>query len=136
MLLHSADWQLGKPYGEFEPDKQAILRQARLAVLDRLAEAARDAGARHVLVAGDVYDGPLEGAQLLKPLARLKQHKDLCWHLLPGNHDPAQPGGLWEQISAKGVPDNVVLHLEAQPTEIEAGVFLLPVGRMQQHKGQ
>jgi len=117
---------MGKPFGEFDPEKQAVLRQARLQAIDRLAAAARAAGAGHVLVAGDVYDGNLESRQLLKPLSKLAGYGDIHWHLLPGNHDPASPAGLWERISAAGVPDNVVLHLEPRPCEIEPGVFLLP----------
>jgi hypothetical protein len=49
------------------------------------------------------------------------------WHLIPGNHDPHQPGGPWERILRRGLPDNVVLHLEPVPAAFAGGAaWLLP----------
>ena len=56
-FLHTADWQLGKPYGWVADNEQQIrLRDARFEVIDRLGEIARQEGARFVVVAGDVFD--------------------------------------------------------------------------------
>ncbi len=36
-FLHSADWQIGKPYARVQdPDKRARLRQARIDVISRI----------------------------------------------------------------------------------------------------
>ncbi|KAB2847275.1 MAG: DNA repair exonuclease, partial [Hyphomicrobiaceae bacterium] len=59
VFLHTADWQLGKPFGAFPQEKAALLRDARLSSIDRLADAARRHDASHVVVAGDVFDGEL-----------------------------------------------------------------------------
>lgn len=57
-LLHSSDLHLGRSgFGGAPPEKAALLAEARLDALDRLAAAARAAGAPRVLVAGDVFDG-------------------------------------------------------------------------------
>lgn len=126
-LLHTADWQIGKPFGRFEAEKAAVLRHARLAAVDRLAAAARRAGAIHILVAGDVFDGEaLPDAVVRQLMARLAAVSDLVWHLLPGNHDPARPGGVWDTVRAGGVPANVRLHLTEDAAEIARGVYLLP----------
>ena len=139
-FIHTADWQIGKAFGRFEADKAAVLRHARVEAIDRVAAAARSANAQHVLVAGDVFDSEQVPDSLLgQTLARLAAHgpeaagagngratAGLTWHLLPGNHDPARPGGIWERICAMGVPGSVVLHLDALPAEIAPGVFLLP----------
>jgi DNA repair exonuclease SbcCD nuclease subunit len=126
-FLHTADWQIGKPYGGFEPEVQGVLRDARLSAIDRLAEAALRAGARHVLVAGDVFDADrLPGKVLRQPIEKLSGHARLNWHLLPGNHDPHRPGGLWEELVASKLPANVRALLSTAPVEIETGVFLLP----------
>ena len=55
-FIHTADWQIGKRFGAFESEKAAVLREQRLGAVDRVAEAARAAGAEAVLVAGDVFD--------------------------------------------------------------------------------
>lgn len=52
-FLHSADWQLGKPFGRFEADVRAALTEARFDVIDTLGKAAADHGVQHILVAGD-----------------------------------------------------------------------------------
>lgn len=126
-FIHTADWQIGKPFGEFSGDKPGILRQERLNAIDRTAAIARAKGARHVLVAGDVFDFETGSAQLVRQLMqRLAGHGDLSWHLISGNHDPAKPGSVWDSArDAAGGIANVVLHLEHGVHELEPGVSLL-----------
>lgn len=126
-LLHTSDWHIGKPFGRFAPEVAGVLRHARLKACDRLAAAARAGGARHVLVAGDVYDRPgLSDRDVRAPLEQMRAHADLVWHVIPGNHDPAEPGGVWDRVAQLGLPPNVRLHLHARPVEIESGTWLLP----------
>ncbi|MFA5898640.1 MAG: DNA repair exonuclease [Hyphomicrobium sp.] len=126
-FLHTADWQIGKRFGSFPDDKPAILRDERLRAVDRLAEAAVANGCSAVLVAGDVFDAETVPEELIRRvLERLKAYRQLEWHLLPGNHDPARAGGVWSAVMSVGVPENVRLHLEARATEIAPGVVLLP----------
>lgn len=127
-FVHTADWQIGKPFGRFEPDKAAVLRHARIDVIDRVVEAAVANGARHILVAGDVFDSETASIdKVVAPLvARLAGYREMTWHLLPGNHDPARPGGVWDSVRALQPPETIVLHLAPVPREIEPGVFLLP----------
>src|SRR5262245_285247 len=95
-FLHTADWQIGRSFGSMPADKAALLREARLDAIDRIAEVARAAHAAHVLVAGDVYDSSAVPDRLIRQsLDRMRRNHDVCWHLLPGNHDPARPGGVW-----------------------------------------
>ena len=126
-FLHTSDWHIGKPFGRFDAEQAAILRRARLTAIDRLAEAARRGRALHVLVAGDVFDRPgLSDRDLRAPLAQMQAHADLAWHVIPGNHDPAVAGGIWERAVRDGLPGNVHLHLEARPVEIADRCWLLP----------
>jgi DNA repair exonuclease SbcCD nuclease subunit len=130
-FLHTADWQIGKRFGSFPGDRPAVLRDQRLQAVDRLAQAAIDNGCTAVLVAGDVFDAETVPEALTGGLmARLKSYSVLAWHLLPGNHDPARPGGVWSGVAAGGLPDNVFLHLEAKAAEIAPGVALLPAPLM------
>ena len=44
-FLHSADWQIGKPYARVEdPDKRAKLRQVRIEAIDRIGVRPGSAG--------------------------------------------------------------------------------------------
>jgi DNA repair exonuclease SbcCD nuclease subunit len=43
-FLHSADWQLGKSFGRFEPDLRAALGEARFDAIDAIGGIARDEG--------------------------------------------------------------------------------------------
>ena len=125
-FVHTADWQLGKPFGGMPDDLRPVLAQARLEAIDRLAEVARSAGARHVLVAGDVFDAvDVPRKVIAGPVERMKRHDGLVWHLLPGNHDPHAAGGLWERL-APTLPANIRAQLEPHPVEIESGIWLLP----------
>jgi DNA repair exonuclease SbcCD nuclease subunit len=126
-FIHTADWQIGKRFGAFEAEKAAVLRDQRLRAVDRVAQAARAAGANTVLVAGDVFDSETVSDVLAgQLLSRLKSYTDLVWHLLPGNHDPARAGGVWEAVAAGGMPANVRVHLTPEPAELATDVVLLP----------
>lgn len=126
-FVHTADWQIGKPFGRFPDDISIQLKAQRVAVIDRIAAVGRANGARHVLVAGDVFDSEhLEDQLIRQALGRLGLHGDLIWHLLPGNHDPCRSGGVWDRIRRLGLPVNVVMRLEPTPVLIEPSVALLP----------
>lgn len=135
-FLHSADWQIGKPFERFG-EMAAVLRAARLDAIDAIAATARAQGVRHVLVAGDVWDGerlaPLTRRQ---PLERMRAAADVTWWLLPGNHDPHRPGGLWESLIADGLPANVRTLLEPEPVELEPGAFILPAPLRSKDEGR
>lgn len=126
-FVHTADWQIGRPFAGFPADKVPLLREARLDVIGRIAGVARQAGAQHVLVAGDVYDGPdVPDRDLRQSIDRLGREQDVIWHLLPGNHDAAHAGGVWERLLHLGLPQNIRLHLEPRVEMIAEGVALLP----------
>ena len=58
-FVHTADWQLGKPYAGIEDSqKRALLQNERLAAIKRMGELARERGAGFVVVAGDLLDSP------------------------------------------------------------------------------
>ena len=131
-IIHSADWQLGKPFGRFEPDVRAALTEARFDAIDAIGRAAAENGARHVVVAGDIFDteGP-EDRTITQAISRMERH--VCqWWLLPGNHDFARNGGLWDRVRQKAVQGINIL-AEPNPHEIEPGVWLLPAPLAHRH---
>ncbi len=126
-FIHTADWQIGRAFSGFPDDIAALLREARLEAIERIARCARERGIAHVLVAGDIYDQEVPRERTLRePLEIMARHNWLRWHLIPGNHDPARAGGLWHRVAMLGPPANVRLHLEERIAEIAGGVALLP----------
>jgi DNA repair exonuclease SbcCD nuclease subunit len=125
-FVHSADWQTGRVFKQFNAKEEA-LRQARLAAIERLGELARANGAGHVLAAGDIYDSEAPNPVSLRaPIERMKLFPDIHWHLLPGNHDPHRPEGVWDRLAQIGLPDHVHLRLTPAVVPLEGGAFLLP----------
>lgn len=125
-FIHTADWQIGKVFKQFG-DKEESLRRARLVAIENIGRTAVGDRIGHVLVAGDVYDSqaPTE-VTLRTPLERMKLFPSVQWHLLPGNHDPHQPQGIWERVARAGLPANIHLHLEPRPVPLGGDAMLLP----------
>ncbi len=133
-LIHTADWHIGKPFLNYG-DRDSVLRQARLTAIETIAAAAAAHGARHVLVAGDIYDTDQpSNHMMLEPIERMRRADGVTWHLIPGNHDPHRPKAVWDRLMDAGLPANVTLHLEPGPVLLDpdyaargnAGVMLLP----------
>ena len=124
-VVHSADWQLGKPFGGFPEEVRAALAEARLDVIDRIAAVALEHQATHVLVAGDVFDNIEPGDRILVQALSRMGRTTARWWLMPGNHDYARAGGLWSRVRAKA-PDNVQVVDESDAVELEEGAWLLP----------
>lgn len=126
-FLHTADWQIGRSFASVPGDAAALLRRARIDVVDRLAEVARANGCPFVLVAGDVFDAEhLAEPTLRAPLERMARAQDLTWYLLPGNHDPDRPEGLWDRIARIGLPDNVKPLRATEGVPLGDNAVLLP----------
>lgn len=131
-FIHSADWQLGKSFGRFDADVRSALGDARYDVIDALGNAAAEHGAKHVLVAGDVFDteGP-DDRTIVQALSRMGRHA--CnWWLLPGNHDYARNGGLWDRVRQRASARICVL-TAPEPKEIEPSVWILPAPLEHRH---
>jgi len=126
-FLHTADWQIGRPFAMVEGDAAARLRQARVEAIDRIGGLATDQGAGVVLVAGDVYDAEgLTNTTLLAPLERMRRYPQINWYLLPGNHDPDRQEGIWDRLAKLGLPANVLAVREAAPVHLAEEAWLLP----------
>lgn len=126
-FIHTADWQLGKPFANFPPDLAGELAAARFDAIRRIAAVAAERQAEHVLVAGDVFDGEdLAALTLRRALERMAEHRGITWVLLPGNHDPLRHGGLWDRIARIGIPSNIIVVTKDEPISLTSDVILLP----------
>lgn len=125
-FIHSSDLHLGKRFGNFAGDLPSRLREARHAVLGRLAGYARQHGADTILLAGDTFDTETPAADVRRQaLTEMARHAPIRWVILPGNHDSLQATELWASLAADA-PMNVVLATSPTPIELADGVVLLP----------
>jgi DNA repair exonuclease SbcCD nuclease subunit len=133
-LIHTSDWHIGKVFGFAGDSTMALLRQARLDAIDAIGGLAMAENARIVLVAGDIYDkeNP-DGKTLAQPLENMRRYPGVTWHLIPGNHDPDLPSGLWQRLVSLGLPANVRVHRESLPVELDERTWLLPAPLRQRH---
>lgn len=124
-LIHTADWQLGKPFGRFPQDMRIALGEARFDVIDRIGALAGERDTGHVVVAGDVFDstGPAD-RDIVQAMTRMAK-APCTWWLMPGNHDHARADGLWTRVR-RVAPANVRVVDAPEPVEIEQDAWLLP----------
>lgn len=134
-LLHTADWQIGKQYGQFEPDEAALLAEARIAVVERLAALATQHAADMVLVAGDVFDAQGIADKTVRRLFNATQGFAGPWVMLPGNHDAALSESVWTRARRMdAVPAHVHPCLRPEPLHFEGmNAVLLPAPLTQRH---
>ena len=125
-FIHSSDLHLGRRFGNYPEDIRGRLVEARHAAIDRLSSAARDHGAGHVLIAGDLFDTETPSDRVWRQaLAAMAAANNIDWWIIPGNHDSLAAEALWDSIRAQ-LPGNMHLCDAAEPVEIAPGATLLP----------
>jgi len=123
-ILHTADWQIGRLYGTFEPDDAVPLSEARFAAVERIASRATSESVDAVVVSGDVFDAQTVTARTIRRLFNALTGYTGPWVMIPGNHDAALTESVWTHASRLGVlPPN--LHLVLEPRVVE-----LPTARL------
>lgn len=136
-FIHSADWQLGKPFANFPPDLAGELSAARFNAIQRIAGVAAKSNASHVLVAGDVFDDTdLPAVTMRRAFERMAEHRGVTWVLLPGNHDPHRRGGLWDRAARLDLPPNVKVITAEAPLALSETVTLLPAPLTSKNPGR
>lgn len=137
-LLHTADWQIGKPFRWVEDTaKRSRLQQVRIAMIERLSALAQEHRPEALLVAGDLFDSAaVPTATVLEVLEAIAAIP--CPVLvIPGNHDHGGAGGLWRRSDVqremtRRCPDLHLL-LERRPVEI-GDLVVLPCPLLRQHE--
>ena len=125
-ILHTADWQIGRQYGSFEPEDAAALADARFGAVERLAHLAVTTGVDAVLVAGDVFDAQGVSPRTIRRLFNAMAGFSGPWVVIPGNHDAALAEGVWRLVERLEVlPANV--HLALVPGVVELADLRLAV---------
>ncbi len=133
--MHTADWQIGKRYGQFDVDEAALLTEARFGAVARIADLAGREDADLVLVAGDVFDAQGVSDRTVLRLFQGMEAFRGPWVLIPGNHDAGLAESVWTRAHRLGaIPPNVQVCLCPEPLVFEAcAVAILPAPLTQRH---
>ena len=137
-FIHTADWQLGKPFASVPGDSGAALRIQRLETVAKVAALATEHEVDAVLVAGDVFDdNEVSDETLRRTMNALAAFAGL-WVLLPGNHDAATSQSVWQRLrTMEIVPGNVVLADSPEPVELAGGAaVVLPAPLQRRHEAR
>jgi DNA repair exonuclease SbcCD nuclease subunit len=136
-LIHTADLQIGKQFENLAApdDRLAFLRQARIDDIHQIGAMARERSATAVLVAGDMFErSEIKDTTIRQTLAAISE-TNVCWILLPGNHDPDGPAGVWERVVRIGLPVNVKVVRGTEPILLADGALaVLPAPLTRNHQ--
>lgn len=126
-ILHTADWQIGRVFSQFEPDDAAALFEARFLAVERLASLATQHHVDAILVAGDVFEAQTVTEKTIRRLFNAMAGFTGPWVVIPGNHDAALTESVWTQAQRlHAAPSNVLLCLEPKPVVVAEKFTVLP----------
>ncbi|MDX9793462.1 MAG: DNA repair exonuclease [Kiritimatiellia bacterium] len=128
-FIHTADWQIGKPFaGIGDAHKRSLVQQERIEAVKRIGGVAQEHGAAFVLVAGDLFDSPSADKATVSAACSAIGQIGVPVLAIPGNHDHGGPGCVWEQAffqrEREALAPNLRVLLEAAPVELDAAVIL------------
>ncbi len=129
-FVHTADWQLGKPFSGIEdPEKRAAVKKARIDVIGRIGEVVKKEKAAFVVVAGDLFDSNTPDRATVAAACSAIGALEVPVYVIPGNHDNGQPGCVWSQSfyreQRSQLAPNLHILLESTPVEVD-GAMLYP----------
>ncbi len=134
-FIHTADWQIGRQYGQFDPDDGVPLAEARFQAVAGIAALATAEAATAVLVAGDVFDAQTVSDRTLRRLFGLLEGFAGPWIMIPGNHDAALAESVWRRAQRlEVIPAHA--HVILQPAVLsfaELGFAVLAAPLTQRH---
>ncbi|MFM8276700.1 MAG: exonuclease SbcCD subunit D [Cyanobium sp.] len=128
-FIHTADWQIGKPYRCVDDAKNRYrLQHERIAAIERIGAVVRQQNAALVLVAGDLFDSSTVAATAVLEALEAIGSLGVPVLVIPGNHDHGGAGGIWHrddlQRHQPALAPNLRLLLERQPLLLDQAVLL------------
>lgn len=128
-FIHTADWQIGKPFGSIEDEEaRALLRRQRIESIKAISDAAEAHAASFVVVAGDLFDSNTPDTSTVSQLCAAVGKIPVPVFVIPGNHDDGGPGSIYGrqfflEQQGKHAPNMKIL-LEPEPVETDHAVIL------------
>lgn len=136
-FLHTADWQLGRPFASIpEVAKRNRVQQERLHAVQALKDVAEKSGASFILVAGDLFDSSQATKATVSAACAAIGSLKIPLLVIPGNHDHAGPGSIWEQEFFKReqqqLAPNLRVLLTPEPVVLENAI-IFPAPLLRRH---
>lgn len=137
-FIHTADWQIGKPFHSVEDDDKRIqLRLERINAIKRIENIITENEAEFVLVAGDLFDSPTPTKSIVSATCSAIGTLKVPVYVIPGNHDHGGPGSLWEQDffirERESLAPNLQVLIKSEPIELEKAI-LFPCPLLRRHE--
>ena len=135
---HTADWQIGKPYGPIEsPDNQATARQSRIDSIRKIGSLVAEHQASFVIVAGDLFDSITPDRQTVHRTCNAVGEIGVPFYVIPGNHDHGGASSVWHQPyflqAQKQYSPNLNVLLNNEPVIFD-GAVILPRPLLRKHE--
>src|SRR5258708_5235784 len=98
-FLHAADLHLGLRITRFDESACNRIGEARFHAIENLRKTAIEHRVHFVLIAGDLFDDHTVSHTLSERAFTLFEGKAMPCpvYVIPGNHDPLTPGGVWDR---------------------------------------
>ncbi len=98
-FLHVADLHLGLRITRFDEGACKRIGEARFEAVDRLRAVAAEHAVDFILIAGDLFDDHSVSRVVAERAFTLFEGKEIRCpvYIIPGNHDPLTPGGVWDR---------------------------------------
>jgi DNA repair exonuclease SbcCD nuclease subunit len=108
-------------------EKARDVRNARYESAKAIVKVAKDQDVDFVLLAGDTFEHESVGPGVItRTVEILNQFAPLPVYVLPGNHDPLRPGGIWQQPAWRAVGKHVTLCADHTEVILPANGVLYP----------
>jgi DNA repair exonuclease SbcCD nuclease subunit len=119
-FLHAADLHLGLRITRFEESACKRICEARFAAIEQLRAKAAEHRVQFLLIAGDVFDDHSVDKNIAERAFTLFEGKAMACpvYIIPGNHDPLTPGGVWDRDPWTRDQPTKQTHLLREPTPV------------------
>jgi len=107
-IVHTSDVHLGAYAGSSEP-KWAERRQLMEDTFCRVIDLANEVGAQALVIAGDFFDNDRVPEETITFAAREINRFEGSTFLLPGNHDPMDPGSIYWRHDMEAIASRLTI---------------------------
>lgn len=125
-FLHTADWQMGLR-AVHAGAKSKEIRANRFEAASCTVALAKAMPVDFVMLAGDTFEHhDVDEVVVKRTVDILNRFAPIPVYVLPGNHDPWLPGGVWDRESWKRVGSHVILCTEAREVPLGSSIAFYP----------
>jgi 3',5'-cyclic AMP phosphodiesterase CpdA len=98
-FLHAADLHLGLRITRFDESACNRIGEARFEAVEQLRQCAAKHKVDFIVIAGDVFDDQNVSNYVSERVFKLFENGTITCpvYIIPGNHDPLTPGGVWDR---------------------------------------